>query len=208
MFTRYHINSAASKAIIVRAVQQIPLKIICESIDDWLRRLCECVGTNGAILNIFVFINTTFVFHYVKISRILIHYFLKNKSLKLYQNLKLYWVYIPQAYSDDLVIMIRGKYFSTVADLMQGSLKIVDNCYKSNDYPQTRRWQQVVLLTRKTEGFVRLWEGVKLNQSKEIKYLGDKLIWTAYLKVHVKKGLKALWSFNVFEEPYFKTQYL
>ncbi len=33
-------------------------------------------------------------------------------------------VYTAQANADNLVIVIRGKYFSTVEDLMQGSLKV------------------------------------------------------------------------------------
>ncbi len=54
---------------------------------------------------------------------------------------------------------------------------------------------------RKTEGVVRPeYEGVKLNLTKEVKYLSvildDKLTWKAHVRAQVKKGLKALWSCN------------
>ncbi len=59
------------------------------------------------------------------------------------------------------------------------------------------------LRKRKTEGVERLeYQGVKLNLSKEVKYLGiilhDKLTWKAYVRVSVKMGLKSLWLCNAF----------
>ncbi len=52
---------------------------------------------------------------------------------------------------------------------------------------------------RKTEGVVRLeYQGVKLNMTKEVKYLGvildDKLMW----KAQVRMGLRAVWSCNAY----------
>ncbi len=56
---------------------------------------------------------------------------------------------------------------------------------------------------KKTAGMVRLeYQGVKLNLTKEVKYIGvildDKLKWKAHVRAQVKKGLKALWSCNAY----------
>ncbi len=41
--------------------------------------------------------------------------------------------YIAPAYMDDLAIVIQGKHLNTVADLMQGSLRVVGIGVKPND---------------------------------------------------------------------------
>ncbi len=64
---------------------------------------------------------------------------------------------------------------------------------------------EVLLFTRKrkTEGFVRLeYQGVKLNLTKEVKYLcvilDDKLTWKVHVRAQMKKGLRELWSCNAY----------
>ncbi len=64
---------------------------------------------------------------------------------------------------------------------------------------------EVVLFTwkRKTERVIRLeYQGVKLNETEEVKYadiiLVDKVMWNVHLRVLVRKGLNDLWSCNVF----------
>ncbi len=44
MCARRHTNLTALKAITVKAMQKIPLKITRECIDNWSRRLCKYVG--------------------------------------------------------------------------------------------------------------------------------------------------------------------
>ncbi len=44
MCVHQHTNLATLNVSIVKATQQIPLKTICEFINDWSRGLCECVG--------------------------------------------------------------------------------------------------------------------------------------------------------------------
>ncbi len=91
--------------------------------------------------------------------------------------------YTAQAYADDLAIVIQGKHLNTVADLMQGSLWVVDSWCKTKGLSVNPEKIEVSLFTmkRKTEGVVRLeYQGVKLNLTKEVKYLGvilgDKLM--------------------------------
>ncbi len=107
--------------------------------------------------------------------------------------------YTAQAYADDLAIVIQGKHLNTVADLMQGSLRVVDSWCKTKVLSDNPEKTEVLLFTtkRKTEGVKRLeYQGVKLNLTREVKYLGvilDKLTWKAHVRVQVKKGLRALW---------------
>ncbi len=105
--------------------------------------------------------------------------------------------YTAQAYADDLAIVIQGKHLNTVADLMQGSPRVVDSWCKTKGLSVNPEETEVLLFTRKrkTEGVVRLeYQGVKLNLTKKVKYIGvilyDKLTW----KAHVRNGLRALWS--------------
>ncbi len=107
--------------------------------------------------------------------------------------------YTAQAYADNLAIVIQGKHLNTVTDLMQGSLRIVDSWYKTKGLSVNPEKTEGLLFTtkRKTEGVVRLeYQGVKLNLTKEVKYLcvilDDKLTWKAHVRAQVKKGLRAL----------------
>ncbi len=107
-------------------------------------------------------------------------------------------VYTAQAYADDLSMMIQGKYPSTVADLMQESLRVLDVWCKAKGLSINSEKTEVVLFTRrKTEGVVRLeYQGVKLNFTKQVKLpsviLDNKLMWKAHVREQVKKGLKTL----------------
>ncbi len=92
--------------------------------------------------------------------------------------------YTAQAYTDDLAIVIHGKPVNTVSNWMQGSLRVVDNLYKTKGLSVNLEKTEMLLFTRKrkTEEVIRLeYQGVKLNLTKEVKYLGiildDKLTW-------------------------------
>ncbi len=72
---------------------------------------------------------------------------------------------------------------------MQGNLRVVDGWCKTKGLSINFEKTEVGLFIRKrkTEKVVRLeYQGVKLNQLKEVKYLGlildDKLIWKANMK--------------------------
>ncbi len=113
--------------------------------------------------------------------------------------------YTAQAYADELAIVTQGKNLNTIADLTQGSFRVVDSWCKTKGLPVNPEKTEVLLFTRKrkTEGVVKLeYQGVKLNLTKEVKYLGvildDKLMWKAHVRTQVKKGLKALWSCNAY----------
>ncbi len=110
-------------------------------------------------------------------------------------------MYTAQAYADDLTIVIQGKHLYTVTDLMQGSLRVMGSWCKTKGLSVNPEKTEVLLITRKrkTEGAVRLeYQSVKLNLTKEVKYLGvihdDKLMW----KAQVRKELRALWSCNAY----------
>ncbi len=86
-----------------------------------------------------------------------------------------------------------------VADLIQGSVRVVDGWCKTKGWSINPEKTEVLLFTRKTkiERVVRLeYQDVKPNLSKEVKYLGvipdNKLMWKAHMRAQVKKGLKAL----------------
>ncbi len=106
--------------------------------------------------------------------------------------------YTAQAYADDLAIVIQDKHLNTVTDLMQGSLKVVDSWRKTKGLSVNPEKTESLLFTRKrkSEGVVRLeHQGVKLNLTKEVKYLGiildDKLTWKAHARAQERKGLRA-----------------
>ncbi len=113
--------------------------------------------------------------------------------------------YTAQAYANDLAIVIQGKHLNTVTDLMQGSLSVVDSWCTTKGLSVNTEKTEVLLFTRKrkTEEVVRLeYQGVKLNLTKEVKYLGvildDKLTWKTHMTAQVKNGLRALWSCNAY----------
>ncbi len=108
--------------------------------------------------------------------------------------------YTAQAYAENLAIVIHGKHLNTGADLMQGSLRVLDSWCKTKGLSVNPEKTEVLLFTRKkkTEAVVRFeYQGGKLNLTKEVKYLciilDDKLTWKAHAWVQMKKGLTALW---------------
>ncbi len=103
--------------------------------------------------------------------------------------------YTVQAYADDLAIVIQSKYLGTGANLMQGSLRVVDDWCMTKRLSINPEKTEVLLFTRKrkTEEVLRLtYQGVRRNMSKEVKYsaiiLDDKLTWKARVRANVKKG--------------------
>ncbi len=98
--------------------------------------------------------------------------------------------YTTQAYAGDLVIVIRGKYLSTFLDLMQGSLRVVDDWCKIEGLSINKTDVALFTRDRKSDGIVRLeFQGVNLNLAKKVKYLSvivnDRLMWKAPLKTWV-----------------------
>ncbi len=105
---------------------------------------------------------------------------------------------------EDLAIVIQVKHLNN-ADPMQESLKVVDSWCKTKGLSVNPEKKEVLLFTRKrkTEGAVRLeYQGVKLNVTKEVKYLGnildEKIMWKAHVRAQVRKGLSALWSCDAY----------
>ncbi len=66
--------------------------------------------------------------------------------------------YTTQAYVDNLAIVIQSKHLNTVADLMQGKLRVVDSWCETKGLYVNPEKTEVLLFTRKrkTEAVVRL----------------------------------------------------
>ncbi len=81
----------------------------------------------------------------------------------------------------------------------------MDIWYKTKGLSVNTEKTEELLFTRKrkTEGVVRLeYQGVKLNLTKEVKYLGvifdDKLTWEAHVGAQVREDLRAPWSCSAY----------
>ncbi len=125
---------------------------------------------------------------------------ISNRSVRITTQLNALG-YTAQAYADNLAIVIQG-HLTTVAELMQGVSGLWTAGVRPKDSVNTEK-TEVLLFTRKmkTEGVVRLeYQSVKLNLTKDVKYLGatldDKVTWKAQVRAQVRKGLKALRSCN------------
>lgn len=106
------------------------------------------------------------------------------------------------AYADDLVIIIRGKFTSTLCDLMQNALKIVEKwCRKQNLSVNPEKTKLLHFTKRKGRHIdidrILLWER-PLKATNSTKYLGliidDKLLWNLHLDQRIEKAKKVLFQ--------------
>ena len=106
-----------------------------------------------------------------------------------------------QGYSDDLTILIRGKFESTLGERMRQLLKIVEKWCLERGLRVNPDKTDLVLFTRRrtcsdqvgrTEFF-----GKHVELSSQVKYLGvildSKLNWIAHVKDRSHKALTAFW---------------
>ena len=105
------------------------------------------------------------------------------------------------AYDDDVVLLVGGKFITTISDILEGALSTLSNwaCTKGLGVNPTKT--ELVLFTRKYKiPSFRLPSlgGVTLTLSDEAKYLGTvldrKLLWNRNVEERSKKGLMALYS--------------
>lgn len=102
-----------------------------------------------------------------------------------------------QGYSDDLTILVRGKFKSTLGDRVRAALKTVENWCHEKGLKVNPAKTDLVLFSRRRTGSdlverIRLFN-VEVELSPQVKYLGDtldsKLNWIA----HVKDKRRKLW---------------
>ncbi|XP_065367256.1 uncharacterized protein LOC135960009 [Calliphora vicina] len=105
------------------------------------------------------------------------------------------------AYADDVVILIKGKFLSTISDIMQESLGDLSSWAKTNGLGVNPSKTELVLFTRKykVERFnLPKLDGVEPSLSGGAKYLGtfldNKLSWKINTQERLKKGLNAYYT--------------
>lgn len=120
-----------------------------------------------------------------------------NKILKIFTEKRIKIV----AYADDLVILIKGKYLSTISELMESALKELSRWAEQKGLGVNPRKTELVLFTRKRKipNFtLPKLDGTTIVLSSEAKYLGvildSKLTWKRNVEERMKKGLNALYA--------------
>lgn len=103
-------------------------------------------------------------------------------------------------YADDLVIVCRGKYLSTLADRTQGAMKVIESWCTNVGLTVNPDKSDVVIFTRKRklDGFKNpTIFGKMINKSDSVKYLGitldAKLKWTNHIEQRINKCLRVFW---------------
>ncbi|KAL1447090.1 hypothetical protein WDU94_000567 [Cyamophila willieti] len=107
--------------------------------------------------------------------------------------------YYAQGYADDIVILIRGKYLSTISDVMQSALNIVENwCEEVNLRVNPNKTTLIPFTLKRNLEELRPPHlfNKRLEMVKEVKYLGvtldTKLTWNPHLTRITNKCTRAL----------------
>lgn len=105
-----------------------------------------------------------------------------------------------QGYSDDLVIMIKGKVTSVMSDLMQQALKIIEHWCRDKGLDINPSKTEMVLFTHRRNvslPVIKLKE-IEIPISKKCKYLGvildNRLNWNEHVNHVVNKAKAAFWT--------------
>jgi len=106
-----------------------------------------------------------------------------------------------QGYSDDLTILIRGKFESTLGDRMRYSMKVVERWCRDNGLKVNPDKTDIVLFSRRMSGHelvgkLRMF-GKHIVPGASVKYLGvildRKLNWIEHVRDKAQKALAAFW---------------
>jgi hypothetical protein len=96
-----------------------------------------------------------------------------------------------QGFADDIVILINGKFLSTMCDLMQNALNCVQNCCGEIGLNVNADKKSMVLFTKRKnlEGFFapRLFD-TELVLNNQVKYLGGKLNWKFHIDNRIRRA--------------------
>lgn len=104
------------------------------------------------------------------------------------------------AYADDVTIVCRGKFLSTISDRIQQAVKIVENWCKKVGLTVHPDKSEIVIFTKKINknGFKnpKIF-GKEIKQTSSAKYLGvildEKLSWSKHVDMRIGKCLKIFW---------------
>ena len=109
--------------------------------------------------------------------------------------------YTTVGYADDIVTLIRGKFWGTVSEMMQGALKFVEKWCAKHGLSVNPAKTHLVPFTKKTGN-----KGIKeivfyetiLQTVGEVKYLGvtldSKLTFKPHLERITTKATRTLWT--------------
>jgi len=106
-----------------------------------------------------------------------------------------------QGYSDDLTILIRGKFESTLGDRVRAGIEIVESWCRDKGLKVNPKKTELVLFSRRRTGSNLVGKfklfNVQLELSTQVKYLGvildGKLNWIAHVKDKAQKAMAAFW---------------
>lgn len=106
-----------------------------------------------------------------------------------------------QGYSDDLTILVRGKFESTLGDRVRTSMRIVEGWCQESGLKVNPDKTSLVLFSRRYTGFDLVGNfrffGKNIDLGNQVKYLGvildRKLNWIAHVKDRAQKALTAFW---------------
>lgn len=93
------------------------------------------------------------------------------------------------AYADDLAIIVRGKYLSTLRDSLNIALKSVENWCKKNKLSVNPAKSSVINFTKKRDtvmGPIRIY-GKTIKEEKVVKFLGISLDAKLSMKAHIER---------------------
>ncbi|MBV2145647.1 MAG: hypothetical protein KTM48_02865, partial [Wolbachia endosymbiont of Pissodes strobi] len=109
--------------------------------------------------------------------------------------------FYAQAYADDGLVMITGKFVRTVCERMQVACRIVQGWCEENGLSVNPGKTELILFTRKRNltGFIHpILYQTRLSLSQQVKYLGvildSKLTWKAYVEQVVNKTTAIMWQ--------------
>lgn len=107
------------------------------------------------------------------------------------------------AYADDLLILVSGKYINIISDVMNGAMKIVEDWCRKFSLEVNPDKTKIMKFTRKTKKEnlklkdIKIF-GKKLEEVKEIKYLGiyldPKLNMNRHIQKIRSKAISSLWA--------------
>jgi len=104
-------------------------------------------------------------------------------------------------YADDVAAIVRGSFLSTLKELMDKALKIIQSWCQAKGLTVNPSKTEAMIFTRKYKpepiGPLRLW-GKELPYTSSVKYLGihldPKLSWKFHLEVKRKKFYTSMWA--------------
>jgi hypothetical protein len=109
--------------------------------------------------------------------------------------------YQAQGHADDLVLLQKGRFVSTLCDRMQGAQNCIENWCREIGLSVNADKTKMVLFTniRNIGGFPRLY-GTELRMTHQVKYQGvildKKLDCKAHLENRMSKACIACWQFR------------